>query len=129
MLLAPICGTNLLPLIVLLSGDTKQVQIFRRVAKPGERKDVIRRIEGTDQRVSVPRSYPGAPGRIGRREARQPWTTPGRISGAIAGTNVGVRWRHPGLVKRGFLRQGLTLACTMHGYRPGPVRDSRGRYR
>src|SRR5207302_2685404 len=39
----------------------------------------------------------GSPGRISLREAPRPHTRPGRLGGAIARSNVGVKWRHPGL--------------------------------
>lgn len=118
---------------VTASGKT-QVLIFRRAAAPiGARKTVTRKVParrgGGTERRSVPASYPGAPGRISRTEARRPWTTPGRVGGAIAQRNSGVRWRHPGLMKRSFIRQGLVVAAEHHGYAPGPVRDSNGRFR
>lgn len=88
---------------VTASGKT-QVLIFRKAARMGQRKTVVR--HGTT--LSVPASYPGAPGRIGSREARQPYTTPGRVGGQIARGNSGVRWRHPGLSARSFLHSGMT---------------------
>lgn len=88
------------------SGKT-QVLIFRRAAPLGARKRVIRNGVARD----VPASYPGAPGRIAMREARQPNTTPGRVAGRIAQANVGVRWRHPGLEPRSFLNQGIMAAA------------------
>ncbi len=92
------------------SGKT-QVLIIRRVAKMGARKRVVR----NGQVQQVPASYPGAPGRIVRREAKQPLTTPGRVGGRIAAGNVGVRWRHPGLDKRGFLYKGIFEAARARG--------------
>ncbi|MGW7100394.1 hypothetical protein [Streptomyces sp. NPDC054838] len=95
-----------------------QVLIFRRAARIGERKRVYRRDPKTGLRVLVsdkPASYPGAPGRISRREAAQPWTTPGRKPGAIAPGNVGVRWRHPGIKPRSFLNTSLTSAAQKAG--------------
>ena len=111
------------------SGVT-EVLIFRRASHVGERKMVTRPHPtlGTHQ-VDVPRSYPGAPGRISRREAAKPWTTPGRIGGAIATRNVGVRWRHPGLMKRSFIRQGLVTAAQYHNFPAGPIKDNFGRFR
>lgn len=111
----------------------RQVLIFRKVAPIGARKTVTRnrpasRGGGTEQ-VSVPMSYPGAPGRIQRTEMRRPWTTPGRVGGAIAQRHIGVRWRHPGLMRRSFIRQGLVVACEYHGFQPGQIRDSTGRFR
>jgi hypothetical protein len=111
------------------SGKT-QVLIFRKAAPLGSRKMVPRKTPGGGTVMEdVPRSYPGAPGRIAWREARRPWTTQGRVGGRIARTNVGVRWRHPGLSRRSFIRQGMVLAATYNGLRPGPVRDTFGRYR
>ncbi len=92
-----------------------QVLIFRRAAKKGERKTVTRKVGGVVREVSVPRSYPGAPGRIARREAARPWTQPGKVGGQIAQSNIGVRWRHPGLSRRGFLHHGLEAAAREHG--------------
>lgn len=87
-----------------------QVLIFRKVAHKGQRKNVTRRIGGMEQRVSVPRSYPGAPGRINRR------TRPGEgIGGRIAKGNVGVRWRHPGLNGRFFIHNALMQTAYEQG--------------
>lgn len=101
------------------ASGTIQVLIFRRAARIGEQKQRVD--PRTGQVRWVPRSYPGAPGRIVMREALQPWTSPGRRPGAIARTNVGVRWRFPGLDPRGFLHQGIMEACYSHGLAPGPV--------
>jgi len=103
---------------VTASGKT-QVLIFRRAANIGERRPRID--PRTGQIRWVPRSYPGAPGRIAVREAAQPWTTPGRAPMAIARQNVGVRWRHPGLDPRNFLHYGLMQAAYAHGLPPGQV--------
>lgn len=84
---------------VTMSGRT-QVLIFRRAGK-----------EGTP-------SAPGAPGRIGRREMGEPWTTAGRRGGSIAGGNIGVRWRHPGLAPRLFLNRAITVAAQQGGIVP-----------
>jgi hypothetical protein len=101
-----------------LSGKT-QVLIFRRAAMPGETRRVRRKIaNGTYQEYTVTASYPGAPGRIGRRETGQPDTTPGRRGGAIAKGNIGVRWRHPGLSPRQFLNHAMTLAAEQAGIVP-----------
>lgn len=78
-----------------LSGRV-QVLIFRRAATIGARKSAVRGGVVT----SVPQSYPGAPGRIARRQIAGPLTTPGRVAGQIAARNIGVRWHHPGLVGR-----------------------------
>lgn len=104
-----------------LSGKV-QVLIFRRAAMPGETRKVRRKsADGTYQEITVPASYPGAPGRIGKREAAQPRTTPGRRPGAIARGNVGVRWRHPGLAPRRFLNHAMTLAAERSGIVPDRV--------
>ena len=83
----------------------RQVLIFRRAAKIGARKMVNGR--------SVPASYPGAPGRIARRR-----TEP--VAGQIAKANVGVRWRHPGISPRGFMRHSLEDVATAAGL-PRPM--------
>jgi hypothetical protein len=79
-----------------------QVLIFRRAAKLGQRKTITR----NGRRVSVPMSYPGAPGRITLREAPSPDTRSGALGGQIAPGNVGVRWRHPGLSESSFAHRG-----------------------
>jgi hypothetical protein len=78
---------------VTLSGKT-QVLIFRRATNPG------------------------APGRIAKREAPQPWTTAGRRPGAIARGNVGVKWSHPGLAPRKFLNHAVGAAARWGGIEP-----------
>lgn len=97
-----------------------QVLIFRRAAMKGQRKTVKRRnkVTGEIETTTVPMSYPGAPGRIGSREMRRPFTRSGKLGGQIARGNVGVRWRHPGLAPRKFLNSSLTLASGMHGIAP-----------
>ncbi len=84
----------------------RQVQIFRKAAKFGERKKIgVRDNQG---RLvgwrDVPKSYPGAPGRINRRS-----DSTGQISKLLPRPHVGVRWRHPGIVPREFLQYGLQL--------------------
>lgn len=97
-----------------------RVLVFRRAAKQGQRKVVMR----SGVQTSVPRSYPGAPGRISVREAAAPYTREGKVGGRIAGDmegirrNVGVRWRHPGLTGRSFLFQGLVKAAQYGGIDP-----------
>lgn len=101
-----------------LSGKT-QVLIFRRAALPGETRTRRRKVAGgTYEEYTVAASYPGAPGRIARREAAAPHTTPGRRAGAIAKGNVGIRWRHPGLAPRLFLNHAMTLAAEQGGIVP-----------
>ena len=103
----------------------RQVLIFRKAAPIGSRKTVVR----NGQEVDVPRSYPGAPGRISMRHPADTVIRGSRVGGRIAKGNVGVRWRHPGLGRRGFLGASLRLAAELHGWPPGPIRDSTGRYR
>jgi hypothetical protein len=98
-----------------------QVLIFRRAAQMGARKDVTRRTGGISQTVSVPQSYPGAPGRISIREAPQPYTTQGRVGGRIARGNAGLRWYFPGLTPRNFIQNALIQACNLEGITPGPI--------
>jgi hypothetical protein len=101
-----------------------QVLIFRRAAQIGQRKRVYKRDPKTGLKILVsdkPMSYPGAPGRISRREAAQPWTTPGKRPGAIASGNGGVRWRHPGLQARAFLNTSVTLGAQKAGMLPQRV--------
>lgn len=108
---------------ITMSGKP-QVLIFRRVAQQGQRRTIrtVSKVSGEVTERSVPMSYPGAPGHIGsplgRREAGQPWTTPGRTPGAIAKGNIGVRWRHPGLAPRKFLNHAITLAAQQAGILP-----------
>lgn len=105
---------------VTMSGKT-QVLIFRKAARKGQRITRYKKNPQTGQPMVVedrPASYPGAPGRIARREAAAPMTTPGRVAGAIARGNVGVRWRHPGLEPRLFLNNAMTLACQWNGILP-----------
>jgi hypothetical protein len=97
-----------------LSGKT-QVLIFRRAAQLGQTKTTRTKVAGQWQSRTVPMSYPGAPGRIGRREAGRPLTTPGRTGGQVAMGNVGVRWRHPGLAPRKFLNRAMVTAAQENG--------------
>lgn len=105
-----------------MSGKT-QVLIFRKVAKPGDTKTktVRNKKTGILENKIVPASYPGAAGRINKREAPQPFTTKGKQGGRIAGGNGGVRWRHPGLAPRQFLNNALTLAAQQGGILPHRV--------
>lgn len=92
-----------------------QVLIFRRAAYKGQRKMKYRTDPVTGIRTVVgdtPMSYPGAPGRIGSRLGGPP--NPGQI----AGGNVGVRWRHPGLAPKLFLNNAMTLAAQRYGILP-----------
>lgn len=98
------------------SGET-EVMIFRKAAQMGQRKEAWRRVNGKMERVSVPASYPGAPGRIAvnrsQGEIREP-------NGQISKGNVGVRWRHPGLDGGAYIARGLSDAATEEGI---PVED------
>lgn len=102
------------------------VLIFRKAAKQGERRKVTQK-DGSVR--DVPASYPGAPGRIAVREMARPHTTVGKIAGAVAQRNVGVRWRHPGLTPRSFLHHGMVQAALTAGYAPGQVYATTSRWR
>lgn len=97
----------------------KQTLIFRRAGKKGDLR-----------RDGEPQSYPGAPGRIARREARRPATRAGKTPGAIAKGNTGVRWRHPGLKPRWAITTVLEsiaeqnmMDTTVYGALPGESID------
>lgn len=100
-----------------------QVQIFRRAARIGQRKIVKRMNKRTKQMesVSVPASYPGAPGRIARRVAPAPWTPEGQRGGQIGAGNVGVRWRHPGLRAMQFMNAAMATAAFEAGFLIQPI--------
>lgn len=99
-----------------------QVLIFRRAAQIGQRKMAWRRRGGEMRRVSVPASYPGAPGRINRRRgAGEVDEQGGRIGGQIARRNVGVRWRHPGLDPKNFIYKAMIDAAREYGLEVGPI--------
>lgn len=100
-----------------------QVLIFRRAAKIGQRKIVKRKNKSTGQMesVSVPASYPGAPGRIARRVAPAPWTPEGQRGGQIAAGNVGVRWRHPGLRAQQFMNTAMATAVFESNFLIQPI--------
>lgn len=103
-----------------------QVLIFRRAAKMGQRKNVWKNVGGVMTRTSVPRSYPGAPGRIAvnrsRGLMRQGDVNPGVGNpGWIAKGNVGVRWRHPGLQPGRFLARAVKEVASEAGLPTGSV--------
>lgn len=95
-----------------------EVLIFRRVAQQGAKVTRTTTRGGRTVSRQVAASYPGAPGRISRRESGAPQTTPGKVAGAIARGNGGVRWRHPGLAPRMFLNNALTMAAQRYGILP-----------
>jgi hypothetical protein len=96
----------------------KQVLIFRKVGRRGDKK----RVKRNGRWSEVPnQNYPGGPGRIALRQAKSPFTSPGKLGGQIAPGNVGVRWRHPGLQPRHFLLHGVVKAAGDRGYVPDMV--------
>jgi hypothetical protein len=105
----------------ILDDGRKQVLIFRRAARQGQRKNVWRNQNGSMVRKSVPMSYPGAPGRIAVNRSqgimRSGDVDPSsRNPGQIAPRNVGVRWRHPGTDGSRFLARGLYVAAVANGF-------------
>lgn len=110
----------------------RQILIFRRAAKHGERKAVRRKIAGQWTTKMVNKHWPGAPGRITLREAKKPWTTPGRTAGAVAPQNIGVWWRHPGITPRMFANHAMTTVAQRRGILPKVIylagADWRGRF-
>lgn len=103
-----------------VTGDGRQqTLIFRKVAKKGDRKQVRRTVGGIERYIDVPASYPGAPGRINRRNKGRPFIRDG--GGRIASGNVGVRWRHPGLGSRFFMHEGLLMSAYDIGLPRGVV--------
>ena len=95
-----------------------------RTTKSGKQQVLIFRKVGTKSGKSGsgdPNNYPGGPGRIALRQAKRPFTTAGKVGGQVAQTNVGVRWRHPGLSPRRFLLHGLLSAAERHHLVLGPV--------
>lgn len=88
-----------------------QVLIFRKAGTKGDKKRV--KTGGTWTEVAST-NYPGGPGRIALRQSKKPYTSPGKVGGQIAKTNVGVSWRHPGLAPRRFLLHGIEEAARRH---------------
>ena len=97
-----------------------QILIFRKVAMKGARKQVYKTDKKTGQvsLVSKPGSFPGAPGRINKREVGAPHTRMGKVAGAISPGNGGVKWRHPGLSPKLFLNNAMSLAAQWNGILP-----------
>jgi hypothetical protein len=85
-----------------------QVLIFRKAAKLGARKQMTSKYGNP---YMGPAAYPGAPGRINRRQPGAPFTAPGARGGAIAAGNNGVRWRHPGVRSMQFLNNAISEAA------------------
>lgn len=84
-----------------------QTLIFRKASNKGERKTIIRKGET----VNVPRSYPGAPGRISVRSN----------SGRIGSGNNGVRWRHPGIAGRQYMNDAIQDTSEEYGVEANEV--------
>lgn len=110
----------------ITAAGREQVLIFRRAARPGQRKMVWKRNGSSMVRVSVPQSYPGAPGRIAVNRAqgimRAGDVNPNvRNPGQIARGNVGVRWRHPGIQEARFIARGMYAAAEEYGLLVGDV--------
>jgi hypothetical protein len=91
----------------------QQILIFRKVAKIGATKNVRKKVRGTYRQVDVPASYPGAPGRIVRRQIV---IYPGAHNGKIAVRNIGIRWYNPGLAGKGFLHHAILTVAESSGY-------------
>lgn len=95
-----------------------QVLIFRRVGtrEGAQARKASKVVKLLSSGARVARySYPGAAGRIARREAKKPMTSPGRTGGRIAKGNVGVAWRHPGLTGRQFLNFAVMASAEESG--------------
>lgn len=102
---------------VTVSGR-RQVLIFRKASKHGERKRVAVRDRSGRLKYwrDVPKSFPGAPGRISHREFDEVRaTTTGRIATRLSRPHVGVRWRHPGVVGREFMQYAISETARMAG--------------
>ena len=100
----------------ITASGKKQVLIFRRAARIGQRKTVTtRRADGSLIRRDVPASYPGAPGRIAHRQIIEYPRTTGRIAKMVSRAHVGVRWRHPGIIGRGFMHHALITVASEVG--------------
>jgi hypothetical protein len=89
----------------------RQILIFRRAARLGQRKLVTRRVAGRTVGASVPASYPGAPGRIALRSAE----------GRVLSGNVGVRWRNPGGPGMHFIARSISDVAEAAGLGRSPV--------
>lgn len=111
---------------VTASGKS-QILIFRKAPKIGSKTPKLKknRVTGKYETKMVPKHYPGAPGRIGRRQASISNTAPGhsvvKSSGKVAKGNVGVWWRHPGITPRLFMNYALTRTAMDFGYTPDKI--------
>ena len=95
-----------------------EVLIFRRAAQKGQRMLRTTSKGGKSIVKSVSRSYPGAPGRISRRQGPSSaikGVSDGGTPGRIAMGNIGVRWRHPGIAPRLFLNHSLLMVAQRAG--------------
>ena len=91
----------------------RQVLIFRKVARMGARRMRPTSTPGIFR--SAPASYPGAPGRISHRTVVDGRNT-GKIAAVVNGLpHVGVRWRFPGLIGRGFMTHALRSTAASAG--------------
>lgn len=104
----------------ITASGKNQVLIFRKVAVKGATTSSYKtdKRTGLTHLVTKPGSFPGAPGRISRRQSGKPHTTPGKVAGAIGRPNTGVKWRHPGLAPRLYLNNAITLAAQWNGILP-----------
>lgn len=111
---------------VTASGKS-QILIFRKAPKIGSKTPKLKknRVTGKYEQRMVPKHYPGAPGRIAKRQATISNTAPGhsvvKSTGKIAKGNVGVWWRHPGLSPRLFMNNALTRTAMDYGYQPDKI--------
>lgn len=108
----------------ITASGKRQILIFRKAAKIGARKTVVRRRpDGSLIVRDVPASFPGAPGRISHREIIDypPGTSTGKIARLVTRTHIGVRWRHPGIHGRQFMHQALHATLLANGLGSRPV--------
>lgn len=101
----------------ITANGRRQILIFRKAGKIGARKRAAVR-DGRGRLLrwrDVPQSYPGAPGRIQHREWKREGGTTGRITRVMTATQVGVRWRHPGLQPREFMQHAIQMTALQNG--------------
>jgi hypothetical protein len=115
---------------IVANGRT-QVLIFRKAAKIGSRKRVAVR-DGKGRLLrhkTVPRSYPGAPGRIARTTYHEQYGThTGKIAKLLPRPHVGVRWRNPGIVGREFMHYSLLEVAQMARVADTTIHSTYGRH-